>query len=107
MGVFRDSIIHGILNITKQLKMGSKMRNVAKVDQDTVEMGDKDAPTHIYGADIEFGGDAIRIIGKHTIVDTDTFRLSNGGLMYGTKDPDDVDFGTQDIPDGTIYFKIL
>ena len=107
MGVLRDTIIHGILHITKQLKMGSKFRNIAKVEQDTVELGDQDADTKIYGADIYFEGDNIRFTGKQTILDADRLKLNDGGLMYGTRDPGDVNFGIKDIPDGTIYFQIL
>ena len=107
MSVLRDSIVHGILHITKQLRMGSKMRNIAKVEQDTIEMGDKESEMKMLGSNIEFGADAIRMTGQRTIIDTNTLKLNSAGLMYGTKDPDDVDFGTTDIPDGTIYFKLL
>lgn len=106
MSILKDTIIHGILNITKQIRMGSHMRNAVKVEDETMSVGDKEAKTKIYGADIGFIGDhTVQLVGKKARISTDALIL-DGLKMYGTKDPGDIDWGTTDIPDGTIYFKL-
>lgn len=90
MGVSSNSVIENNLYVKQSIFLSDQLKNLATIEANTINIGDKTLNTVI-------SGDSV-------VIDADRVVLKLSDSMYGTKNPNELNL--TNVSEGTLYFMI-
>lgn len=90
MGVSSNSVIENNLYVKQSIFLSDQLKNLATIEANTINIGDKTLNTVI-------SGDSV-------VIDADRVVLKLSDSIYGTKNPNELNL--TNVSEGTLYFMI-